>query len=1100
MTTKFFNNDSGNTLFAKLAGLASEGGMGDRFQVFQAVAGYFRSSGWFKLREQLKGVRKIQILVGIDIDDILQKRDRTQLFFGTDDDEARKRYATAFIADVKDAGYREEVERGIIQLCEDVVEGRVELRIHRSKNLHAKFYLCLPENHGPNSEGRVIMGSSNLTDSGLGTLPEAKYRYELNVEIKDFDDVAYCRREFERLWTEGVLVTEEDIVSARKATHLGQEPTPFELFMRILIDLYGDQVQDNSDLDCPEGMKDLKYQRDAVVQGYQLLRKYNGFFLADVVGLGKTVVAAMIARRFIAENGQNTKVLVVYPPAVEQNWKETFEAFKITKRQAKFVSNGSLHKVLDEHDGSYLAPEEYDLIIVDESHGFRNTSTQGYDRLQRICRAPRPMGGHVPGVQKKVILVTATALNNSPADLLNQIRLFQDDRACAIDGIRDLAGFFAPLIQRYRAAMRLAKLTGQVDTKEIDAIYETIRRGVLEKIVIRRTRQNIMNDPNYAADLAAQGIVFPTVHAPNEILYRMDDKLATLFSDTIRSLENAVAYARYRAIEFLTPEYKTRYPRAKQVADILTAVYRVFMVKRLESSFHAFKKSLATFLRVTRDMIRMFKEDSVLVIPDLDVTGYIEQGYTFEEIIQIAEERRGYSREEISYPASAFDPKLLEMLDADETVLAGLVARWAKVEQDPKLDRFEEILRGELFDAERNPEGKLVVFSESTDTLEYLESELRTRLGRNDILRVDAGTRSGLKGEIRENFDANWPERSDKWNILLCSDALSEGVNLHRSNIVVNYDSPWNATRLMQRIGRVNRIGSAAGDIHNYLFYPSTQGNDIISLYQYSVIRMQGFHSALGEDAQIYSREELLRQFELFNANPRDDMDDLLKYLRLVREFRAQHPEDYERIKALPVKSRVARHGGDGSTLVYLANSVRTAFYEVSPSGDVVQRASVDILKRLEATPEEAAAPWSAQTLASNYSAVRRVLKLFDGESSADSSAPLSPGGGSAQDTTAAAFLRKCDRWTAQDGILAPSLKRTINELAHLVELGRYVHLVRALYHLSRRFTKRPNASEAEMLGDELSTLSDTYPVSGERRNPVLEEPLTLIASETSEG
>ena len=161
MSTKFFNNDAGNTLFERLSKIAGPGGMGANFRVFQAVAGYFRSSGWFKLRERLDGVRKIQILVGINIDDVFNQRNRTVDFFGANDDEARRRYAEAFIADVKEAKYSKEIEEGILQLCRDVVEGRVGLRIHKSRNLHAKFYLCLPENHTRDSDGRVIMGGLN---------------------------------------------------------------------------------------------------------------------------------------------------------------------------------------------------------------------------------------------------------------------------------------------------------------------------------------------------------------------------------------------------------------------------------------------------------------------------------------------------------------------------------------------------------------------------------------------------------------------------------------------------------------------------------------------------------------------------------------------------------------------------------------------------------------------------------------------------------------------------------------------------------------------------------------------------------------------------
>jgi superfamily II DNA or RNA helicase len=1102
MTSKFFNNQDGKTLFEKLKGIAdAKEGMGDKFKVFQAVAGYFRSSGWFKLREHLGSVGKIQILVGIDIDDILRGRDMTLLFDPNLDGKLRERYMGAFVEDVKEANYAENVEKGILQLCDDVLAGRVELRIHKSRNLHAKFYLCLPENHGPNADGWVIMGSSNLTDSGLGTRPEE--RYELNVAMKDYDDVAYCRNEFEKLWAEGVPLTAEDIQKARQRTHLGQEPTPFELFMRVLIDLYGEQAEDHFDISLPEGMMDLKYQRDAVVQGYQMLKKYNGFFLADVVGLGKTVVAAMIAKRFIEENGKLTKILVVYPPAIEQNWKETFETFGITKRQVRFVSNGSLHKVLDEHEGSYWAPDEYDMVIVDEAHRFRNSGTQSFDRLQRICRAPRPVGGHVPGTQKKVLLVTATALNNTPEDLLNQIRLFQDDRACTIDGVRDIAGFFSPLVRDYLKEMREARQTGRVNTKAIDDIYETIRRKVLEKIIIRRTRQNILNDENYKKDLDAQGIVFPEIRPPREVLYQMDDRLADLFTGTIRQLESDLDYARYRAIEFLKPEYQDRYPNAQQVATVLSRMYRTFMVKRLESSFYAFKTSLRNFLRATRDMIRMFEADSVLIIPDLDVPRLIEEGYTFEEIVEIAEERRGYEREDISYPAAAFDPHLLELLKSDAAKLEALAAQWQSVTKDPKLDCFVRLLGGELFETERNPGGKLVVFSESTDTLEYLEKELAQRLGRTDILRVDAGNRAGLKKTIRDNFDANWAGQKNDYNILLCSDALAEGVNLHRANIVVNYDSPWNATRLMQRIGRVNRIGSPAGTIHNYLFYPSRQGNQIISLYQNSLIKMQGFHAALGEDAQIYSREELLHQFELYNANPHDDMDDHLRYLRLVREFHAEHPADYERLKRLPVKCRVSRAGGDGGTVVYLANAVRTAFYEVTPDGTANQRSSLEILRRLEAKPEESAVPWTPRATNANYEAVQAVLELFGktAPDSEDADSPRMPTERGNRPATAKAFLLTCNRWV-DDGNLPQTLLPAIKALRELVEIGRYVQLDRALYDLSRQYSRGrlPTARFAQ-LGDELESLHATYRGQADQRPKTSSEaPLTLIASETFTG
>ena len=161
MATKFFNNENGDTLLAKLKGITE--GMDVNFHTFQAVSGYFRSSGYFKLRKELKNTQKIQVLVGINIDDVFRKSRREGMMFLGDKEDAKRQYkrqyTQGFIDDIRSAGYTKEIEEGIIQLCDDVVSGMLELRIHTSHNLHAKFYLCLPENHGPNTDGWVIMGS-----------------------------------------------------------------------------------------------------------------------------------------------------------------------------------------------------------------------------------------------------------------------------------------------------------------------------------------------------------------------------------------------------------------------------------------------------------------------------------------------------------------------------------------------------------------------------------------------------------------------------------------------------------------------------------------------------------------------------------------------------------------------------------------------------------------------------------------------------------------------------------------------------------------------------------------------------------------------------
>lgn len=236
MSSKFFNNNEGNTLFAKLKGIAQ--GMAN-FDRFLAVVGFFRSSGYFKLRKELGNISEIKILVGINVDEIFKRHNQALLMLA-DESKAKEEYKQEFQEDILNAKYNKDVEDGLLQMCDDLTSGRLQMRIHGSKNLHAKFYLCLPQNHSENSDGWVIMGSSNISDSGLGISEPA--RYELNVAMKDYDDVAYCKNEFDILWEESIPLSLDDIESYKKQTYLGYQPTPYEIYIKVLIDTFGDQV------------------------------------------------------------------------------------------------------------------------------------------------------------------------------------------------------------------------------------------------------------------------------------------------------------------------------------------------------------------------------------------------------------------------------------------------------------------------------------------------------------------------------------------------------------------------------------------------------------------------------------------------------------------------------------------------------------------------------------------------------------------------------------------------------------------------------------------------------------------------------------------
>ena len=1049
MSSKFFNNDTGNTLFDKLKGIAS--GMAN-FDRFLAVVGFFRSSGYFKLRKELKDVEEIKILVGINIDDIFRRHNKTMLMLESAE-KAKIVYDEEFRQDIINARYAPEVEDGILQMCQDLVEGRLQMKIHSTKNLHAKFYLCLPQNHSEHTDGWVIMGSSNISDSGLGTTQSP--RYELNVAMKDFDDVDYCHTEFKKLWEEAIPLTIDDIESIKQKTYLGYQPTPYEIYLKVLIDTFGDQVEDDFSVQLPSGVMELKYQTDAVIQGFQMLMRHNGLFLADVVGLGKTMIATMIAKRFIEANGRNTSILVVFPPALRDNWENTFKQFGIYNK-AQFITNGKLDRVLDGKD-RYKAKEEFDLIIVDEAHGFRNGGSGKYDDLQKICKADCVNTGLLKSVRKKVMLLSATPLNNRPDDLLNLLLLFQDSQSCTIDGIPNLKGFFAEHIKAYNILMK-ERETRDV-TADVDKIYEIIRERVIDKVTVRRTRSNIENDPEYKKDLKAQGIVFPKPLAPTPLEYEMDADTSNRFFYTLNVLsddkfEPHLHYARYRAIEFLKPELRAKYRNAVHVGQTLAGIYRVHMVKRLESSFHAFKLSLATLHRITDDMLKMFAEDKVIIAPDLNVKDLQAKGMELDEIIEKALEK-GYNESDILYKSEDFDPDFIAMLQHDKKVLEVLNAEWKQEHDDQKFDLFREKLENEFFDS-RN-----------------------------------------LATDIKENFDANSTVKKDRYNIILTSDVLAEGVNLHRSHIIVNYDSPWNASRLMQRIGRVNRIGSVAENIYNYMFYPSPQGNKQIKLYENALVKLQGFHSAFGEDVQIYSKEEIVKQFKMFDSNVKDSMDAKLALIRELRDVFNNNRELYDKVKQLPLKSRVARNTGKHTdkTIIFVSSDVKTEFY-LATDKTVVPIDLLEAVKYLKAKPEEQAAPFLPDS--KNYDHVNRALRKYTSEyvEAADDSS-INRTDLDNISKTALNFLRKLKQ-TFTDSMV----KAQCDVLAAYINNGVYTQLPRRLRDLSKPYKgdKVQIKQDEDKLKREILSLVDEYQtISKEKQEeavPKVSDP-QIIISET---
>ena len=262
----------------------------------------------------------------------------------------------------------------------------------------------------------------------------------------------------------------------------------------------------------------------------------------------------------------------------------------------------------------------------------------------------------------------------------------------------------------------------------------------------------------------------------------------------------------------------------------LASIMKTLLVKRIDSSFYAFKQSLKRYYQANKVMLDMFEKGVIYIAPNLKVNELLSEGKE-DELIQLIEEAQYTDPTiEICSPED-FEPVFKKGLEDDGQILDELVNAWDKITYDPKLDIFiNKYLKNILFDKSINQEGKLVVFSESKETTKYLSDALKTN-GFNRVLTIHSDNRNDKMPVLEANFDANYKgEKKNDYNIVISTEVLAEGVNLHRANVIVNYDTPWNSTRLMQRIGRVNRIGSTAKEVHIFNFFPTAKVNNDIEL------------------------------------------------------------------------------------------------------------------------------------------------------------------------------------------------------------------------------------------------------------------------------
>jgi len=1056
VTTKFFTNENENTLLQKIEGIFKH----RNIHFFDALVGYFRASGYFRIRPFVEKAAQIRILVGINIDNLVAEAHTRGLLFDPNSERSQEDFFKEVKKNIQTAEYDKAVEEGMLQMIEDISTQKVLIRVHPRQNIHAKIYIFRePEKHD-HGYGAVITGSSNLTDAGLSR------NFEFNVELRENGDIEFATYTFEKLWEESVPVSMDYIEKLKTETFLNDAFTPYEVYLKFLTEYFGKNIDfdPNSVSDLPKGFKKLNYQADAVSDGFNKMMKHGGFFLADVVGLGKTVVGALIAKKFYFSNdfpSHRSCTLVITPPALEENWKETLEKFRLDGYD--IITNGSLHKVRN--------PEKYDLIIVDEAHKFRSDQAEMYNLLQKLCKTPtRHTLTDGSRASKKVILISATPLNNAPQDIANLIYLFQDAKNSTLE-TSNLQHFFRQQIDAYQ---KLKKEQDHTKIKEgVKTIYDKIRVKAIEPLTVRRTRTDLKANEFYQNDLTEQGIHFPDVQKPEKIFYILDEALDALYDRTMRDLgphSEGLTYNRYRAIQFLAPAKKTKYKNADLISGQLAKIMRVLLVKRIDSSFHAFVQSLRRFKEATDAMVKMFDAGNIYIAPNLPVNEYINDDKEEELIALIAKLSDTDPTIEVCTPDD-FQEGFLAGLRHDQNILSSLLGEWQKVKTDPKLDEFVRYLNDRLFDKKINREGKLVVFSESKETTTYLQKELDKR-GFDKVLCVDSNNRRDKMPIVLANFDANYKgSKSEDFDIVISTEVLAEGINLHRSNVIVNYDTPWNATRLMQRIGRVNRIGSLAAQVHVFNFFPTAKVDQHIELEKKAMMKLTAFHAALGEDSQIFSPDEEFTTFGLFDKDLDEEKDEKLTYLFEIRKIKEEEPEFFKKIKNMPLRARVGRKHKAlrGATLTFVRSQHRDAFYFVREDGSMEEFTFLEAVRELYARPPEKAIPLHEH----HHKQVQAAIAAFDAKVEAEKARDQKV------DVTAGPNEKKALDYL--EGFLSllfisETEKALILQAKKAVRLARFQKLQREINTLQRSVKKSPLRPAA--LLDAMMNILNNYPLA----------------------
>src|SRR5574344_1362892 len=484
------------------------------------LVGYFYYSGYVQLSDNLKS-KNIRILVGLDVDLQITNHIREVENFKQSNQShsyLKEEYYKQFVKVFNDTDFMdtEEKQNQFKMFYGKILDGSLEIR-KTLEPCHSKLYLFAYNdmmNEGGELPGVVITGSSNLSYQGLTG------RLELNARFDSKADYEEGAKIFQELWDSSVVIVDKDNIDEwnnKVMTRIWYDHiySPYLMFIRVLKEYFAIPTNENllTPYDITDGKySNLKYQTDAVQMALNALDKHNGAIVADVVGLGKSVIASTIARNM------KLRTIVICPPHLCKQWEGYREEFGFT---GSIYSVGKIEEALFHYEELRKDDEQF-LIIIDEAHRVRNEYTQDDALLHNLCSG------------NKVLLLTATPFNNQPADIYSLIKLFQIPSRSTLKTVENLGTAFKQLIDKYKE-LREAQRKGEITEKQVKIEVENISkeiRSIIGPLVVRRSRLDLMEIPEYAEDLQQQNIQLVIPNDPEELTYDLS-KLKDLYLSTL---------------------------------------------------------------------------------------------------------------------------------------------------------------------------------------------------------------------------------------------------------------------------------------------------------------------------------------------------------------------------------------------------------------------------------------------------------------------------------------------------------------------------------------------------------------------------------------